>query len=308
MIHSREKKKSIFKRHSRSKVNPSDYSPKPSPKPSPKHHVDNISEKSDDRSESPIPEEKERGGKPVKKMKSFKRVAMTMKIGKRFMSRGGSSSEDTDAASLGPSEAGEDEVRENGENGEEGVDGGKRDVIPEKSEFDSTAESATKTTSKRPESLSAPPSSKSAGGVKLKKGSRSFRQDKQRVTNTMTPGEAPKKSFMRNFERRISAPGQFGVSVGTPAAQSKYLTGDPPNDAPLTPIVEVTNSEVSAPSVAGGDSVFSTEEDMFAVQSIKCCMWGQWMCVSNAGGHVMAFSFQMDNAVTTPKVLYTVYQ
>ena len=290
----REKKKSIFKRTSKSRVNPSDYSPKPSPK----HQPDNISEKSDDRCESPVPEDKERGGKHVKKMKSFKKVAMTMKFGKRFI-RGGSSSEDTDTSSLGPSEAGEDEERENGENGEESVDGRRGDVIPEESEQDLSTESSTKTASKRPESLSAPP--KGAGGVKLKKGSRSFRQDKQRFHNAMTPCEATKRSYMRNFERRISAPGQFEVSGGTSAAQARNLPNDSPSDVPLTPIVEVTNSEVD-PSNVVGDSVFSTEEDVFAVQGIKCCAWGQWMCVMNAGGHVMAFSFQMDNNVTTPKV------
>ena len=102
-IFSREKK-SFFKRHSKSRFNPLE-----SPRLSPRHLPDNISEVSDDRSESPLPEEKEKKSKHKKKLQSFRKVAMKVKIGKKMISKGSSSEEkeDTDAGSVGPSEGGE---------------------------------------------------------------------------------------------------------------------------------------------------------------------------------------------------------
>ena len=296
-------KKSIFKRHSKGKTT---IVPE-LPKLSPRHHPDNTSEVSDDRSESPVPEEekKEKKGKTVKKIKSFKKAAMKVKIGRKLISKGSSSEEReeaADATSLGLSEVGEEEGEGEGEGeGEEGVDrgemesevqeeGGRRhsngDFRGSKTDLQSAPS--------RPESLGSQPPRHRAG-TKLKKGSKSFRQDKQTL---VTPSEPPKKSAAMTHERRTSAPGHFRVALGTPSATpGKILPGDhAANEAPLTPIVEI-----SPPTVAS-DSVFSTEEDVFAVQGIQCCVWGQWMCVFNAGGHVMAFNFQMDTSVTVPKV------
>ena len=154
----------------------------------------------------------------------------------------------------------------------------------------------------RPDSLR-PQSESGEGGVgggrktKLKKGSKSFRQDKKMP---ILPSETPQKTTVRSFERRTSAPGNFRVMQSQPTPvlgnSIKILGNGDHSDAPLTPIVEIS------PPNAASDSVFSAEEDVFAVQRIKCCVLGQWMCVSNAGGHVMAFSFQMDEDVTIPKV------
>ena len=292
---SSREKKSKFKLPTKGRLSASD-----SPRLSPRHHADNVSEISDDRSESPVPAEdekkREKRGKHVRKLKSFKKAAMKVKIGRKFMSKGSSSEEreDTDATSLGPSEAGEEVEGEEGADGEVMVEAGAG-----KEDTDSSVFHAVKTNicakTKRPESLSAPPTE--GGAIKLKKGSKSFRQDKRISAVAMTPSEQPKKSFMRDFSRRISVPGNFRVGTPTSAGPpGKCLNSEPSNEPVLTPIVEV-----SPPNVAS-DSVFSMEEDVFAVQGIKCCMWGQWMCVSNAGGHVMAFSFQMNDSVTIPKV------
>lgn len=317
VVYPREKK-SIFKRHSRRKINvldapklsprhhPDNVSEK-SPKLSPKHHPDNVSEKSDDRSESPNPEErkeKERS-KRSKKLKSFRKVAIKVKIGRKLLSKG-SSSEDGDVS---PSEVGEGE---DGEAVEEGVDE-RDDTTSRREEGGGDGQKNTETAfpgmkadqegaPQRPESLGTQLMYHKSSGINFKKTSMSFRQPEKRNSSVITPSEThSKKSNQRNFERRISAPSNFRLSPGTPATSGKILTTDPPSDSPLTPIVEI-----STPS-AVSDSVFATEEEVFAVQGIKCCKWGQWMCVSNAGGHVMAFSFQMDESVTTPKVRCTLY-
>ena len=307
-IYPREKK-SIFKRRT-SRAGVSD-----SPKLSPRHiPPDNISEMSDDRSESPALDEREKKIKGLKKLKSFRKVAM--KVTRRKMVLKGSSSEereDTDAASLGYSEGGEEEGEGEkggieGEIAEDGIVDHEEESNDGHSNGGSQAErnSIKSSPQRRPESLCAPPLTAANGeeentrrGSKVKKGSKSFRQEKK--DSLMTPNETPKRSFMRTFERRTSAPGNFKVSHGTPIVTTGRILGnDPPNEAPLTPIVEI-----SPPNTEGTGSVFAMDEDIFAVQGIKCCMWGQWMCVSNAAGHVMAFSFQMDESVTTPKVQCT---
>lgn len=295
MIFPREKK-SLFKHHSKSRLNASD-----SPKRSPKHIPDNISEKSDDCSESPIPEDKKKQhGKNVKK--SFRKVAMKVKIGKKLISKS-SSSEDTDVASLGPSEAGEEEVYE----GDEGVDRrgdtteqcGAGDVPNGTENEISSVKTDLQAVARRPENLIAPSTTHKSGGINLRKTSKSNRQPDKRMSATPSESTSSKRSLL--FERRISAPGNFKVSSGTPVASGRTLNSDiTQNDGPLAPIVEI-----SSPA-ANSDSVFSSEEEVFAVRGIKCCMWGQWMCVSNVGGHVMAFSFQMNDNVTVPKVpIYT---
>ena len=105
-------KKSIFKRHSSRSTGITD-----SPKRSPRHAHNNISEVSDERSESSALEgEKERKAKGLKKFRSFKKVAMKVKVRRKMVSKGSSSEEreDTDMTSLGCSEGGEEE----GEGGE----------------------------------------------------------------------------------------------------------------------------------------------------------------------------------------------
>ena len=289
-IFSREKK-SFFKRPSKNRLSTID-----SPRLSPRHFPDNISEVSDDRSESPLADEKEekkKVSKHKKKLQSFKKAAMKVKLGKKMISKGSSSEEkeDTDGGSLG---GGEDK-REGEEEG--GGGGGEGEVVGgEEACEDTDGAVSTARAPQRPDSLR-PHSESEIGkrGVKLKKGSKSFRQDKK-----IAMSETPIKSFKKTFERRISAPGNFRVNQPPPTpilTPVNILGGNDPSDmAPLTPIVEI-----SPPNVAS-DSVFSAEEDVFAVQRIKCCVLGQWMCMSNAGGHVMAFSFQMDEDVTTPKV------
>ena len=294
---SREKK-SFFKRPSKNRFSSSD-----SPRLSPRHFPDNISEVSDDRSESPLQDEKEKEkekkAKHKNKLQSFRKAAMKVKIGKKLISKGSSSEEkeDTDGGSLGPSEGGEEE-RE----GEEMV-GGEEDVIGHEEETDGALQTEGQSAPQRPDSLRPQSESGEGGGgggirgkvkTKLKKGSKSFRQDKK---ISVLPNDRPKKSF----ERRTSAPGNFRVTpsqptptLGTPV---RILGNqDPSLDPPLTPIVEIS------PPTVGSDSVFAADEDLSAVQMIKCCVWGQWLCVSNSGGHVMAFSFQMDDNVTVPKV------
>ena len=289
-IFSREKK-SIFKRPSKSRFSSID-----PPRLSPRHFPDNISEVSDDRSESPLADDKEekKKGKHKKKLQSFRKAAMKVKIGRKMISKGSSSEErdDTEGCSLG---GGEDE-REGEEEG-----GGGEVMGGEEGGEDTDGAVIMSRAPQRPDSLR-PQSESDAGrrGTKLKKGSKSFRQDRK-----IGPPETPIKTFMRSVERRTSAPGNFRVMQPPPTpimTPVKILGGNDPSDlAPLTPIVEI-----SPPNLAS-DSVFSAEEDVFAVQRIKCCVLGQWMCVSNAGGHVMAFSFQLDEDVTTPKVLHTLH-
>ena len=301
LVFSREKK-SIFKRHSKSKFGGSD-SPKLSPK---HHHPDNVSDKSD-RSESPNPDEKEKEKdkeKLKKKFKSFKKMAIKVKIGRRMMSKGSSSEEkeEADVDSLGLSSEGGEDEREEG--GEENVDG-ERDTVG-RDEGGKSGESAIlakkpdlRSGPQRPDTLNTPPMLRKNRGNKSIV-SKSFRQSSKRNSTAMTPSDAPKKSHMRSFERRISAPGNFRVSPGTPVTAWKPPgAADAQTDGPLTPIVEISPPMMNA---GGNDSVFMTEEEMFAVQGITCCVLGQWLCVSNVGGHVMAFSFQIDEQQTTPKV------
>ena len=295
MVFSREKK-SIFKRHSRNKLTDS-------PKLSPKH----VHDSPEDYSESPAPEDKKKQHvKHVKK--SFRKVAMKVKIGKKWASKSSSSDEkeDTDVASLGPSEAGEEE-EEVEEVEKDAVDGrtemtageepGTNGEVPKvtENEVHVTKSDLQDAAPQRPESLGTSSMSQRIGGIKFRKPGKSVRQAEKRSSATPTESTPSKKSML--FERRISAPGNFKVFAGTPVSSGKILNSDSPqNDGQLTPIVEIS------PPSATNDSVFSTEEEVFAVRGIKCCMWGQWMCVSNVGGHVMAFSFQMNEDITTPKV------
>lgn len=291
-IFSREKK-SIFKRPSKGRISSVD-----SPRLSPRHLPDNISEMSDERSESPMTEEKEekKKSKHKKKLQSFRKAAMKVKIGKKMLSKEGSSEEREDTDGGGSMGGGEEEREGEEEGGREGEGTGREDGSED------TDGALVTSRAQRPDSLR-PHSESEVGrrGVKLKKGSKSFRREEKKII----PTDTPKKSFMRNFERRTSAPGNFRVVQAPPTpvlTPVKILGGNDPSDvAPLTPIVEIS------PPNATSDSVFSAEEDVFAVQRIKCCVLGQWMCVSNAGGHVMAFSFQMDDNVTAPKVHIRMY-
>jgi hypothetical protein len=286
-IFSREKK-SIFKRPSKSR-----FSSIESPRLSPRHFPNNISEVSDDRSESPLADEKEekKKGKHMKKLQSFRKAAMKVKIGRKMMPKGSSSEErdDTDGGSLGGGEGEREGEEERGGGGDGEVIGGE--------EEDTDGAVITTRAPQRPDSLR-PQSESDMGrrGTKLKKGSKSFRQDRK-----IGLPETPIKTVTKSYERRTSAPGNFRVMQPPPTpimTPVNILGGNDPSDlAPLTPIVEIS------PPNPASDSVFSVEEDVFAVQRIKCCVLGQWMCVSNAGGHVMAFSFQLNEDVTTPKTV-----
>ena len=293
-IYPKEKKR-FFKRPSKQKFG-SD-----SPKPSPKHQAENMS---DDRSISPSFEEKHK-----RKYKSFKKLARRIK--KKHASAKRSFSEekdDTDGDSFHPSEDGleeEDEAvvleEEEEEEEEEGVKEDGRTESGETPKHNETP-SRPQTTPQRPVTLAKTPSQLYKGNKSVK-ASKSFNYHEKKNVIAPTPSESPKKSLLRNISRRTSAPGNYRISLVTPMTPAKAggIVGSPASpDTPLTPIVEVYPPE--APQSEKGDSVFLTEEEIFGVQQIDCCMWGQWMCVSNVGGHVLAFNFQMDERQTSPKV------
>ena len=52
------------------------------------------------------------------------------------------------------------------------------------------------------------------------------------------------------------------------------------------------------------ESTIQNEEDFFPVHKMNMCVCGQWLCVTNLGGNVLAFDFQLDERVSSPQVRY----
>lgn len=66
---------------------------------------------------------------------------------------------------------------------------------------------------------------------------------------------------------------------------------------------EISNPTSSAPSFSTRPSYQAIEgdEEFFSINEMHICICGQWLCVSNCGGMVMAFDFHLKSK-KTPKV------
>ena len=64
---------------------------------------------------------------------------------------------------------------------------------------------------------------------------------------------------------------------------------------PTLPKLSETEESPSLPRIFSTGTQFTDGEDFFTINEMHMCICGQWLCVSNIGGVVMAFDFGLKN-------------
>ena len=89
-------------------------------------------------------------------------------------------------------------------------------------------------------------------------------------------------------------------------SQTKSKTPRTQKTPTLPKLSETMESPSSPPPMLSTDIQFTEGEDFFTINEMHICICGQWLCVSNTGGVVMAFDFRLKNAERKePKVRAT---
>lgn len=147
-------------------------------------------------------------------------------------------------------------------------------------------------TPQRPSNIALQPSSSSESSV---------------ATTSSTPGPSGDISAgTPTFQRcasddfvHVSLPSKAAVdSVASPSQTASKISQTAPT---LPKLPETKESPTSPPPTFSTPQALEGEEEFFSINEMHVCIYGQWLCVSNTGGMVMAFEFQLKDK-KTPKV------
>lgn len=78
-------------------------------------------------------------------------------------------------------------------------------------------------------------------------------------------------------------------------SQKRSKTPQTQKTPTLPKLSETKESPSSPPPMFSTDIQFTEGEDFFTINEMHICICGQWLCVSNTGGIVMAFNFRLKN-------------
>lgn len=91
-------------------------------------------------------------------------------------------------------------------------------------------------------------------------------------------------------------------------SQTKSKTPQTQKNLTLPKLLETKESPSSPPPMFSTDIHFTEGEDFFTINEMHLCICGQWLCVSNTGGVVMAFDFRLKSSEKKePKVSYNLF-
>lgn len=76
-------------------------------------------------------------------------------------------------------------------------------------------------------------------------------------------------------------------------SQTRSKTPQTRKTPTLPKLSETKESPSSPPPMFSTDIQFTEGEDFFTINEMHICICGQWLCVSNTGGVVMAFDFRL---------------
>ena len=132
------------------------------------------------------------------------------------------------------------------------------------------------------------------------------------TTSISTPSSVftTNSDTVRHVHRSSSSSSDDFVHVSVPSQASDNLTHTRSKNpqAQMTPILpklsEARESPTSPHLLICTSPQFTERDDFFCINEMHICICGQWLCVSNSGGVVMAFNFQLKNTgkKNAPKV------